>query len=674
MNKVLWYASVVPLFLVPALALVIANDLFFPFITGKGFGFRMLVEIAFFAWIALMLFDARYRPKFSWILVVFTGFVAWMFIANIFALNPHKAFWSNFERMDGWVTLIHLLMFLIVATSVFTQKLWKWWGITFLSVASCVVFYGLMQIICVGHACGAQGGLFEIRQGGVRVDSTFGNAIYLANYIAFAILLATFFFVRAKDTTARFFLALFVFLAGIVLFYTASRGAILGLFVGAGVGALSLLYFSRHAPFARKARIIGASILACVAIFWGGLFLLKDTALVSQEPTLGRLASVFRAEELQTRFTIWEMAYQGFLERPITGWGQEGFNYVFNFYYNPSLYAQEPWFDRAHNTYLDWLISGGAPAFLIFIAFLCILYVSIWRLRERSVSEKVFLLSVLSAYAFQAFFVFDHLFSYVALIALASYLAFHTQTHDLIKTKKEVKEPIIKNAVVLPLTIIALLGTVWVVNGNNIHAASLLIKAIQPTTAEELSTNLALYKQALALSPFATQEIREQLILSSPGAVSAFNVVRDPNVPMETKIEFFNLATEEMQKEIERAPRDARLYAFLSELLIATGNIEPAREAIRQALLLSPNKQSFLIQYGVTSLQLNDIEGMRSAWIKAFTLYPAFPDAQNLAIASYFFADDTEGLFLFIQEHPELASRVSEVSLWVSEMRAQINK
>src|ERR1700749_1864090 len=90
------------LFIIPFIVLYVSNYLFFPFISGKPFPFRILVEIAFSAWVVLALAEPKYRPKFSWTFVLYGAFVLWMFIADAAAVSPLKAFWSNFERMDGW--------------------------------------------------------------------------------------------------------------------------------------------------------------------------------------------------------------------------------------------------------------------------------------------------------------------------------------------------------------------------------------------------------------------------------------------------------------------------------------------------------------------------------------------------------------------------------------------
>ena len=115
----LWVMLLIPFF--------VANSMFFPYITGKNFAFRIIVEIIFALWVYLAFVDAKYRPKFSWISISVAVFVVIMALADIFAVNPAKAIWSNYERMDGFVTLLHLLMYLMVFGSVMkTKKYWLW--------------------------------------------------------------------------------------------------------------------------------------------------------------------------------------------------------------------------------------------------------------------------------------------------------------------------------------------------------------------------------------------------------------------------------------------------------------------------------------------------------------------------------------------------------------------
>ena len=69
------------------------------------------------------------------------------------------------------------------------------------------------------------------------------------------------------------------------------------------------------------------------------------------------------------------MSWQGVKEHPILGWGQENYIVLFNKYYDPKMYQQEPWFDRSHNVFFDWLVSGGILALLAYLSFLRWLFI-----------------------------------------------------------------------------------------------------------------------------------------------------------------------------------------------------------------------------------------------------------------------------------------------------------
>src|SRR5262245_50637598 len=117
-EKVLRWIVIGGVFLLPFVPFLVTQSLFFPYITGKNFAFRVIVEVIFSAWFALALVYPHYRPRRSWILTSFAIFVGAIAVADAQGVNVFKSFWSNFERMDGWVTLAHLLAYLIVVASV----------------------------------------------------------------------------------------------------------------------------------------------------------------------------------------------------------------------------------------------------------------------------------------------------------------------------------------------------------------------------------------------------------------------------------------------------------------------------------------------------------------------------------------------------------------------------
>lgn len=604
------------LFLIPFLPLYVESSLFFPFITGKGFGFRILVGIAVGAWALLALLDKKYRPQWSWTLLIYGALLLWMFIADFFGVNPHKAFWSNYERMDGFVTMAHAFAFFLVAGATLTaEKKWRAWWLTALAASSLVVVHSLLQLMCAGQVCAAT---FPIHQGGVRVDANMGNAAYLAAYFLFMIAAALW---QAFVSKGWLRYALFA-LAGlqfVVLYSTATRGALLG-FVGAA-GLAALLFALLSGGKARKASL---TALAGVVILIAGFFAIKDSALVRNDPTLARIASISLTDGA-TRFSLWSMALEGVKERPLLGWGHEGYNYIFNTYYKPSLYAQETWFDRAHSVYMDWLVAGGIPAFLLFIA----LFISGMVALLRSTlprSEKILLVSALAAYAFQALFVFDNLMTYVMLAAVLAVA--HTGVMRPIKKVETLPEATAKQAPTAAAVILVLsLGGLWVINAAGIHGGQEVIKGLRANN--DLAVNVQHFNKALASDTFALQEVREQFI------GFAAQVSRFENIPQEVRAELLVRANEEMNKEIASTPDDARLRLMLAQGYEAQGNLAASLAEIEAALALSPQKQAIIIQRGIELWKMGRKPEAFAAFSAAYELDQSFGEVAVYVAAGH---------------------------------------
>ncbi|TSC69954.1 MAG: hypothetical protein G01um101449_475, partial [Parcubacteria group bacterium Gr01-1014_49] len=223
------WVALTALFLITLTPLLVANSYFFPFITGKAFFFRILVEIAVAAWLVLAALDVAYRPRASVIGAAVIGFVLWMFFADAFALNAAKAFWSNFERMEGWVLLVHLLGFFFSAGAVLrVEKKWRAWFFASLGVSVFVSAYALLQLA----------GVYAIHQGSVRIDASFGNSAYLAVYFLFNVFIALWLALTEERAWVKWLLIALAVLEGALLFFTETRGAIIGLTLALALAAL----------------------------------------------------------------------------------------------------------------------------------------------------------------------------------------------------------------------------------------------------------------------------------------------------------------------------------------------------------------------------------------------------------------------------------------------------
>lgn len=625
MKDVLKGVLYVTLFAVPFIPLIVTDSMFFPFITGKNFTFRILVEIAFAAWAVLALLDVKYRPRFSWTLVGLSAVTVVMLFANALGELPAKSFWSNYERMDGYVTIVHLFMYFVAFGSTLrTPKAWDWFFNTTLFAASILSLYAFGQL----------SGAYDINQGGVRVDGTLGNAAYMAVYMLFHIFIAILMAVRARNAYGQGFYGFLAAVFFYLLIRTATRGTLIGLVGGVILAGLYIAIFGKNAQQARRFALAG---LVAVFIMIAGFITIKDTDYVQDSPILNRIANI-SLKEGSTRFEIWGMAFEGVQERPVLGWGQGNFNYVFNKYYQPSLYGQEPWFDRVHNIFMDWLIAGGVLGLLAYLSvFVGSLYHvvvrSVFKSEEHfSVAEQGILLGLLGGYFIHNMFVFDNIVSYIFFGTILAFIHSRVATDIKSVAQYRIPEKIVTN-IVAPSTAVALMAVIYYVNVPSIQASGDIIDAFLAPTPEGMLTE---FESALARDGFADQEIREQLTQRTQ------QILRAEGVPEETKKAFAARTEAELMKQVAEKPGDARIHVFVSSYYRSIGQIDKAREQLALARKFSPMKQQIIFEQGFTELQQGNNEAALEFFKTAFELEERYPLARNYYAAALLYSGEKD--------------------------------
>ncbi len=600
------------LFTVPFLALYVENSLFFPYITGKNFAFRIIVEVVFASWIILCLYDAEYRPRFSWVSVSFASLIVVMFIADFFGRHPQDSFWSNFERMDGFVTLVHVFLYAIIMGSVMrTVKVWNRFFNTTL----------LAAVLLSMHAFGQIAGVIEHRYGGFRVDATLGNATYMAVYMLFHSFIAVFMASRASSVVWRNAYLVLSIIFAYMLIQTATRGTTLALVIGVIFTTIYIALSSERSSTIRKTTV--GVLLAIVCVI--GLFIsVRHTEFVQNSQTLTRIANISLSEGAN-RFNIWKMAFQGVKERPLLGWGQSNYNYVFNKYYKPELHGQEAWFDRVHNIVMDWLIAGGVIGTIAYFSILlsAVYYLFYRPLRGEgdntfSVVERGILLGLLVGYTAHNMFVFDNIVSYIFYGTILGYIYSRVGVSVPQIEKWKVSTRVIEQ-VAMPVVGVVLVATLYFVNVPGIQAAGDIIKAFRTTDPEEM---LKWFETALARDSFGNQEIREQMTQKVQGLLQA------QGVPEELKQRAFKRVEEELLKQAVEKPGDARVHVFISSFYRMTNNMEPAIAQLAIARSLSPNKQLIIYEQGLAQLQKQEYAKATEFFKQAYDLGPQFDESR----------------------------------------------
>lgn len=658
LQKILRYIAIGSLFLIPIFPLLVANTYFFPFITGKAFYFRILVELAFSSWVILAFLDAKYRPKFTPLTIGVTLFTVIALIADLLGVNPVRSIWSNFERMEGWLVVAHLWMFYMVASHMFGsaeegKRMWQSWLNVSLGVAVIVMIYAFAQLF----------GWADIHQGSSRLDASLGNAAYLAVYMLMHIGIAVYMFFVAKSKkilNSGFLQWAYPILAVIfsfIVLQTQTRGTIIGL-VGGIILALAL-----YAIFAKsetkKSRWISAGVIGLIVVVGIVFWMNRNSSFIKGIPVLDRIGSIsINDTKTQARAYIWPMAINGALERPILGWGQENFNYIFNTNYNPHMYNQEQWFDRAHSVFLDWFVASGFVGLISYLALYVLALIAIWK-SDLKVGQKSALTGLIAGYAVHNIFVFDNLASYVFFFALLGFAgslsipkkARTSSTSSMSKLSSWMEKKTFSldavEYVVMPIVIVVLVAGLYFLNIRSIQANTRLISALS-ACGRNGSADATLFVKALSVSPMADQEIREQILACTGNVVNA-------QYPGPTKQAFFELASQEIKKQIESAPNDARMYVIGGMFLSNLNQTAEALPMLEKAHELTPGKQSVAIQLATVYVNTGKTEEALALLKQAYESDTSYGEAQSAYLVGLIIAGkEAEAQKLFGTTTPSL--------------------
>lgn len=397
---------------------IVTPSTLFPFIVGKYVWFRGAVDLALLAFALGLLFHPHQSAamgiyqRFSSLIrnklvIAVTAFVAIFLLAGFFGVDPSFSFWSNFERGEGGIQILHLYAFFMLLAVLFReeknwQKLFAWSLVAGLFMAFYGLGAGLRYVdaeLATRHL--PSGGIEETFTGrggpwyqtfrsyvgpsftgdNYRFQGSIGNAAYVAAYAIFMLFYAS--YLLATKYRARLhsfgafvlFFLLAVFLA--VFIFAATRGAFLGL-IGALLAFLGYFIYA-HKQWRRWLLAGGAAVVIAVAL----LVNFKNTPFVQAIPGSRIFDISLTTQTFADRAIMWGIALEGWQERPLLGWGPENYLRVFDRKFDPAYFKPAEgfgaWFDRAHSIYFDYLVETGLLGLLAFLAIFFVLYRYLFR-------------------------------------------------------------------------------------------------------------------------------------------------------------------------------------------------------------------------------------------------------------------------------------------------------
>lgn len=495
LGRLLLYSTVIT-------PLIVASDFYFPYIVPKAIFFRIVIELALAIWLYLWWrgkkIDLGTRLKKNYFVLALAVLFATDLIASVFGLSFSNSLFSDIERSWGLYTLLHLYLFYFLLRAFFGKREWRIYLHCLLGSTSAVAVYGIVQYYPAFF------GIKLFASGPGRIMSTLGNPAYTAMALIFGLGFAIYLFMDSGQRRARYLYLAAVALEFFALTLTSIRGAYLGLLAGILLAAALLLVLSKN-----RFLKIGLAVVL-VLMFVGGSAAVKfrQNPAVRSLPIIDRLSSIsMRDGTVITRLIGWRAALSGFKDNPIFGVGLENFNVVFNKYFNPIYYTyapSEPYFDRAHNSYLDRLsMTGllGLAAFLALIGVLIFYLVRGWRFGHYRRGELALFAGVGAAYLVHIFFVFDDLSALLFFLSFLGLIEFRFYRESLIDSPAVLLPPGASQPARAFISVLGLIIIFWfglVLNGKIAQASKNEIRALMAQASNAADAG-RLFQSALSV-------------------------------------------------------------------------------------------------------------------------------------------------------------------------------
>ncbi len=393
---------------------------------GKLFVFQVILSIFALVSVFYLIFgkEKRVRIRLNKIDLFFALFFLSMLVSVFFGINFERSFFGDQARASGVFSYLNFFLFYLLLR-IFFQK--RDYNLSFLII----VFSALISSLAGFLAYLLPSFADLIAQKGRMSGLIGGNSIFFAYYLTFPLFLAFGYYFKVKDRAVKriknikfgWLFAFYIALLLLALVLANSRGAFLAVLLG----FLFFLFFAGN----KKQKIVFA-VFSLIFVFIAYLNS-QNQFLYSYLGNYARLFDLnpFRSSS-ETRLLAWKIAFDGFLEHPVFGYGPENYQQIFDKYYNPKFldfsFAETIW-DKPHNFFLEILGGQGVVGFLTYILLIFYLFQTLFRLykNEENESQKRFYLALASglfAYLFQLFFLMETANTFLVFTVFVAYLAY----------------------------------------------------------------------------------------------------------------------------------------------------------------------------------------------------------------------------------------------------------
>lgn len=297
-------------------------------------------------------------------LLIFGIYTLVLLISGFSGVLPVLSFWGSADHGLGVIFMLCLFIFVVITSSILKTKE-DWYKLfTIFSVSGIIFTLGAFL---------SKVGVHFSKVLNITLESgfTIGNSSWTGIYLAFVFFISLGLVFSSKNKSQKvigiigmitsFFDPI---LTGFIMHADGKNFSPIGLaqtasyslMVGIGLFVLYLIFRKIESEKWRKVFI--GSFLSVILI---GII---SISIIGLNPIRNLIAE----KAGPNRLVFWNIAIEGWKEKPLLGWGGDSYQYIYSKYFDPIIttpgYAPEYWVDRSHSYYFDELATGGILGFI----------------------------------------------------------------------------------------------------------------------------------------------------------------------------------------------------------------------------------------------------------------------------------------------------------------------
>ena len=330
------------------------------------------------------------KDNFNYLDIINISLVVLAFISTIFAINIKVSFLGENRRYEGLFSLISYYLIFLNAKSIKKKESKEKLINVFLYLGLFQVAYSLIQVY-------SDWGIVR------RADKVFlamglcGNPNFLASYMAMLVILSSTLFIKNKDK--KYFVLAIIYNVGLVL--AESTGPFLAVIITL---IFIVIYFHKK-EYVKRTLLLGFALLITFILTNTSSMFVQEKVFNHNIPSQYNIVSEIldtvkkvsandeKIEELgHGRIRIWSILLPKVKNYWLVGAGIDNIAYVYPQSGNQIV-------DKAHNQYLQILITNGLPALILYCALSLIIFIKGLKLKN----DDIALYMLFVVYSIQAF-------------------------------------------------------------------------------------------------------------------------------------------------------------------------------------------------------------------------------------------------------------------------------